>query len=83
MRFVSVRAGSIPTGGFAYPFFICLFDRGAHNWPRPGSMNRRGIASHLKVPVSGALAEHCEASVLWAPALLIRVHLGVERAMSP
>jgi hypothetical protein len=32
-------------------------------------MNRESIASHLEVPVDGALAEHCEISVLWAAAL--------------
>jgi hypothetical protein len=29
-------AGSIRTGGFEYPFLKKMFDRAAHNWPRPG-----------------------------------------------
>jgi hypothetical protein len=46
-------------------------------------MNRESIASHLEVPVDGAPAKHCEVSVVWARALPIRVHLGMECAMSP
>jgi hypothetical protein len=67
-------AGSIRIRGLASLFLNGLLDKGTHSWP--------GIDSHLEVPVYGALAEHCEVSVLRARALPVRVHLGMDCAIS-
>ena len=67
-------AGSIRIRGLASLFLNGLLDKGTHSWP--------GIDSHLEVPVYGALAEHCEVSLLRARALPVRVHLGMDCAIS-
>jgi hypothetical protein len=49
-------------------------------------MNRESIASHLEVPVDGAGRSPNTASLVSSGRqryVLIKVHLGVERSMSP